>query len=125
MIDHLNWGDEAAKVMIAGGYFESGAIGVIDGRRQIGIVDRKNYFPISSDFNVCSNYVKPLIPSTTASYSVLLLKFPTRYLARHLSCMSPNLWRRSLKECLVFHYGDNYIAYKRPKCIDFQIIYQK
>ncbi|MEY4750895.1 MAG: hypothetical protein RIQ60_3109 [Pseudomonadota bacterium] len=112
--------DETAKVMLPGGWFRSGDIGVVDERGYFRIVDRKKDMILVSGFNVYPNEIEDVLTQMPGVLECAAVGVPD---AKTGEAVKVVLVRSdpALTEADVRIYCEqNLTGYKRPRTIEFR-----
>ena len=112
--------DETAKVMLPGGWFKSGDIGVMDARGYFKIVDRKKDMILVSGFNVYPNEVEDVVASLLGVLECAVIGVPDDKSGEAVKLVvvkkDPALTETQVLE----HCKNNLTGYKLPKLIEFR-----
>ena len=112
--------DETAKVMLPGGWFKSGDIGVMDARGYFKIVDRKKDMILVSGFNVYPNEVEDVVASLPGVLECAVIGVPDDKSGEAVKLVvvkkDPALTETQVLE----HCKNNLTGYKLPKLIEFR-----
>ena len=112
--------DETAKVMLPGGWFKSGDIGVMDARGYFKIVDRKKDMILVSGFNVYPNEVEEVVASLPGVLECAVIGVPDDKSGEAVKLVvvkkDPALTETQVLE----HCKNNLTGYKLPKLIEFR-----
>ena len=112
--------DETAKVMLPGGWFKSGDIGVMDDRGYFKIVDRKKDMILVSGFNVYPNEVEDVVASLPGVLECAVIGVPDDKSGEAVKLVvvkkDPALTETQVLE----HCKNNLTGYKLPKLIEFR-----
>ncbi|MBU3712776.1 MAG: long-chain-fatty-acid--CoA ligase [Limnohabitans sp.] len=112
--------DETAKVMLPGGWFKSGDIGVMDARGYFKIVDRKKDMILVSGFNVYPNEVEDVVASLPGVLECAVIGIPDDKSGEAVKLVvvkkDPALTETQVLE----HCKNNLTGYKLPKLIEFR-----
>ena len=120
MAGYWNRPDETAKVMTDDGFFKSGDIGVMDGRGQTKIVDRKKDMILVSGFNVYPNEVEDVVASHPGVLEVAAIGIPDAHSGEVVKIFVVRK-DAALTEQQVLDYCKEQLAgYKRPKSVEFR-----
>ncbi len=112
--------DETAKVMLPGGWFKSGDVGVMDARGYFKIVDRKKDMILVSGFNVYPNEVEDVVASLPGVLECAVIGIPDDKSGEAVKLVvvkrDPALTETQVRE----HCKHNLTGYKLPKVIEFR-----
>ena len=120
MRGYWNQPEETAKVMLPGGWFKSGDIGVMDADGFFKIVDRKKDMILVSGFNVYPNEIEDVVSHHPKVLEVAAVGVPdprsTEVVKIFVVPKDPSL----TEEELMAFCKENLTAYKVPKHIEFR-----
>ena len=112
--------DETAKVMLPGGWFKSGDIGVMDDRGYFKIVDRKKDMILVSGFNVYPNEVEDVVAALPGVLECAVIGVSDDKSGEAVKLVvvkkDPALTETQVRE----HCKNNLTGYKLPKLIEFR-----
>ena len=114
--------DETAKVMVAGGWFRSGDIGVVDERGFFRIVDRKKDMILVSGFNVYPNEVEDLVTQMPGVQECAVVGIADAKAGEAVKLVVVRVaggGKPSEAEVRAFCEA-NLTGYKRPKVVEFR-----
>jgi long-chain acyl-CoA synthetase len=112
--------DETAKVMLPGGWFRTGDVGVMDERGYFKIVDRKKDMILVSGFNVYPNEVEEVVALCPGVLECAAIGIPSDATGEAVKVVvvkkDPTLSEQHIRD----HCRQNLTAYKQPKVIEFR-----
>jgi long-chain acyl-CoA synthetase len=112
--------DETAKVMLPGGWFRTGDVGVMDERGYFKIVDRKKDMILVSGFNVYPNEVEEVVAMCPGVLECAAIGIPSDATGEAVKVVvvkkDPALTEQQIRD----HCRQNLTAYKQPKLIEFR-----
>jgi long-chain acyl-CoA synthetase len=112
--------DETAKVMLPGGWFRTGDVGVMDERGHFKIVDRKKDMILVSGFNVYPNEVEEVVAMCPGVLECAAIGIPSEATGEAVKVVvvkkDPALTEQQIRD----HCRQNLTAYKQPKVIEFR-----
>jgi long-chain acyl-CoA synthetase len=112
--------DETAKVMLPGGWFRTGDVGVMDERGHFKIVDRKKDMILVSGFNVYPNEVEEVValcPGVLECAAIGISSDATGEAVKVVVVKKdPGLTEQHIRD----HCRQLLTAYKQPKVIEFR-----
>ena len=112
--------DETAKVMTADGFFRTGAIGTIDERGYVKIVDRKKDMVLVSGFNVYPNEVEDVVSQLPGVLECAVVGVPDDKTGEAVKLVivkkDPGLSEATVRE----YCRANLTGYKQPRVIEFR-----
>ncbi len=112
--------EETAKVMLPGGWFRTGDIGVMDERGYFKIVDRKKDMILVSGFNVYPNEIEEVVASCPGVLECAAIGIPDTESGEAVKLVvvkkDPNLTEDQIRA----HCRTNLTGYKQPRVIEFR-----
>jgi long-chain acyl-CoA synthetase len=112
--------DETAKVMLPGGWFRSGDIGVVDDRGYFRIVDRKKDMILVSGFNVYPNEIEDVLTQMPGVLECAALGVPDAKAGEAVKVVIVRS-NPALSDADVRAYCEqNLTGYKRPRVVEFR-----
>jgi long-chain acyl-CoA synthetase len=112
--------EETAKVMLPGGWFRTGDIGVMDERGYFKIVDRKKDMILVSGFNVYPNEIEEVVASCPGVLECAAIGIPDAESGEAVKLVvvkkDPNLTEDQIRA----HCRTNLTGYKQPRVIEFR-----
>jgi long-chain acyl-CoA synthetase len=112
--------DETAKVILPGGWFRTGDVGVMDERGYFKIVDRKKDMILVSGFNVYPNEVEEVVAMCPGVLECAAIGIPSDATGEAVKVVvvkkDPALTEQQIRD----HCRQNLTAYKQPKLIEFR-----
>ena len=112
--------DETAKVMLPGGWFRTGDVGVMDERGYFKIVDRKKDMILVSGFNVYPNEVEEVVSSCPGVLECAAIGIPDTESGEVVKLVvvkkDPGLTEDQIRA----HCRANMTGYKQPRIIEFR-----
>ena len=112
--------DETAKVMLPGGWFRTGDIGVMDERGYFKIVDRKKDMILVSGFNVYPNEVEEVASSCPGVLECAAIGIPDAEAGEAVKLVVVKKDPALTEEHLRAHCRQNLTGYKQPRVIEFR-----
>ena len=113
--------DETARVMTPDGYFRSGDIGVMDGKGEVRIVDRKKDMILVSGFNVYPNEIEQVVGLHPGVLECAAVGVADDKSGEAVKLFVVRKDGAVLDEDELMRYcKDNFTGYKRPKYIEFR-----
>lgn len=112
--------DETAKVMTADGFFRTGDIGIMDGKGQVKIVDRKKDMVLVSGFNVYPNEVEAVVAGHPGVLECAVVGVPDEHAGEAVKLFVVKKDPSLTEEALRRFCKENLTGYKRPKFIEFR-----
>ena len=112
--------DETARVMLPGGWFRSGDIGIQDERGYFRIVDRKKDMILVSGFNVYPNEVEDVVAQLPGVLECAVIGIPDEKSGEAVKLVvvrkDPQLSEDAIRE----HCKAQLTGYKHPRVIEFR-----
>ena len=112
--------DETARVMLPGGWFRSGDIGIMDERGYFRIVDRKKDMILVSGFNVYPNEVEDVVAQLPGVLECAVIGIPDEKSGEAVKLVvvrkDPQLSEDTIRE----HCKSQLTGYKHPRVIEFR-----
>ncbi|MFM2240223.1 MAG: hypothetical protein RJA69_1597 [Pseudomonadota bacterium] len=112
--------DETARVMLPGGWFRSGDIGIMDERGYFRIVDRKKDMILVSGFNVYPNEVEEVVSQLPGVLECAVIGIPDEKSGEAVKLVvvrkDPQLSEDTIRE----HCKTQLTGYKHPRVIEFR-----
>ncbi|MDI9330674.1 MAG: long-chain-fatty-acid--CoA ligase [Alphaproteobacteria bacterium] len=112
--------EETAKVMLPGGWFRTGDVGVMDERGYFKTVDRKKDMILVSGFNVYPNEIEEVVSSCLGVLECAAIGVPDTESGEAVKLVvvkkDPNLSEIQIRE----HCRANLTGYKQPRVIEFR-----
>jgi long-chain acyl-CoA synthetase len=112
--------DETAKVMLPGGWFKTGDIGIMDERGYFRIVDRKKDMILVSGFNVYPNEVEDVVSQLDGVLECAVVGIPDEESGEAVKLIlvkkKPELTEQDVRD----YCHARLTGYKRPKVIEFR-----
>ena len=112
--------DETAKVMLPGGWFRTGDIGVMDERGYFKIVDRKKDMILVSGFNVYPNEVEEVASSCPGVLECAAIGIPDAEAGEAVKLVVVKKDPTLTEEHIRAHCRQNLTGYKQPRVIEFR-----
>ena len=112
--------DETAKVMLPGGWFKTGDIGIMDERGYFRIVDRKKDMILISGFNVYPNEVEDVVTQMDGVLECAVVGIPDEHSGEAVKLIivkkNDALTERDVRD----YCKSRLTGYKHPKVIEFR-----
>jgi len=112
--------DETAKVMLPGGWFRTGDIGIMDERGYFRIVDRKKDMILVSGFNVYPNEVEDVVAQLDGVLECAVVGIPDEHSGEAVKLLivkkNPALTEQDVRD----YCKTRLTGYKQPKQIEFR-----
>jgi long-chain acyl-CoA synthetase len=112
--------DETARVMLPGGWFRSGDVGIMDERGYFRIVDRKKDMILVSGFNVYPNEVEEVVAQLPGVLECAAIGIPDDKSGEAVKLVvvrkDPQLSEEAIRE----HCKTQLTGYKHPRLIEFR-----
>ncbi len=112
--------DETAKVMLPGGWFRTGDVGVMDERGYFKIVDRKKDMILVSGFNVYPNEVEEVVASCPGVLECAAIGIPDAESGEAVKLVVVKKDPALTEEQIRTHCRANLTGYKQPRVIEFR-----
>jgi long-chain acyl-CoA synthetase len=112
--------DETANVMSPDGFFKSGDIGIMDGRGQVRIVDRKKDMILVSGFNVYPTEIEQVVSQHPGVMECAAFGVPDAKSGEAVKLVVVKRDPGLSEEEVASYCRDNFTAYKRPRVIEFR-----
>ncbi len=112
--------DETAKVMLPGGWFRTGDVGVMDERGYFKIVDRKKDMILVSGFNVYPNEVEEVVASCPGVLECAAIGIPDAESGEAVKLVVVKKDPALSEEQIRTHCRANLTGYKQPRVIEFR-----
>ena len=112
--------DETAKVMLPGGWFRTGDIGIMDEHGYFRIVDRKKDMILVSGFNVYPNEIEDVVSQLQGVLECAVVGIPDEEAGEAVKLIivkkNPELTEQDVRD----YCHARLTGYKRPKVIEFR-----
>lgn len=112
--------DETAKVMLPGGWFRTGDIGIMDERGYFRIVDRKKDMILVSGFNVYPNEIEDVVAQLDGVLECAVVGIPDEHSGEAVKLLivkkNPTLTEQDVRD----YCKTRLTGYKQPKQIEFR-----
>ncbi len=112
--------DETAKVMLPGGWFRTGDVGVMDERGYFKIVDRKKDMILVSGFNVYPNEVEEVVASCPGVLECAAIGIPDAESGEAVKLVVVKKDPALTEDQIRTHCRANLTGYKQPRVIEFR-----
>ena len=112
--------EETAKVMLPGGWFRTGDIGVMDEQGYFKIVDRKKDMILVSGFNVYPNEIEEVVASCPGVLECAAIGIPDAESGEAVKLVVVKKDPALTDEQIRSHCRANLTGYKQPKVIEFR-----
>jgi long-chain acyl-CoA synthetase len=112
--------DETAKVMLPGGWFRTGDVGIMDERGYFKIVDRKKDMILVSGFNVYPNEVEEVVALCPGVLECAVIGIPSDATGEAVKAVIVKKDQALTEQQIRDHCRQNLTAYKQPKVIEFR-----
>jgi long-chain acyl-CoA synthetase len=112
--------DETAKVMLPGGWFRTGDIGVMDERGFFKIVDRKKDMILVSGFNVYPNEVEEVVVACPGVLECAAIGIPDADSGEAVKLVVVKKDPALTEDQIRVHCRANMTGYKQPRVIEFR-----
>jgi long-chain acyl-CoA synthetase len=112
--------DETAKVMLPGGWFRTGDIGVMDERGYFKIVDRKKDMILVSGFNVYPNEVEEVVAACPGVLECAAIGIPDPESGEAVKLVVVKKDPALTEDQIRTHCRANMTGYKQPRVIEFR-----
>ena len=112
--------EETAKVMLPGGWFRTGDIGVMDEQGYFKIVDRKKDMILVSGFNVYPNEIEEVVASCPGVLECAAIGIPDPDTGEAVKLVVVKKDPALTDEQIRSHCRANLTGYKQPKVIEFR-----
>ena len=112
--------DETAKVMLPGGWFRTGDIGVMDERGYFKIVDRKKDMILVSGFNVYPNEVEEVVAACPGVLECAAIGIPDAESGEVVKLVVVKKDPALTEDQIRTHCRTNLTGYKQPRVIEFR-----
>ena len=112
--------EETAKVMLPGGWFRTGDIGVMDEQGYFKIVDRKKDMILVSGFNVYPNEIEEVVASCPGVLECAAIGIPDPDTGEAVKLVVVKKDPALSDEQIRTHCRANMTGYKQPKVIEFR-----
>ena len=112
--------DETAKVMLPGGWFRTGDIGVMDERGYFKIVDRKKDMILVSGFNVYPNEVEEVVAACPGVLECAAIGIPDAESGEVVKLVVVKKDPALTEDQIRAHCRANLTGYKQPRVIEFR-----
>ena len=112
--------DETAKVMLPGGWFRTGDVGIMDERGYFKIVDRKKDMILVSGFNVYPNEVEEVVASCPGVLECAAIGVPDAESGEAVKLVVVKKDPALTEDQIRVHCRANMTGYKQPRVIEFR-----
>jgi long-chain acyl-CoA synthetase len=112
--------DETAKVMLPGGWFKSGDIGIMDERGYFKIVDRKKDMVLVSGFNVYPNEVEDVVALLPGVLECAVVGIPDEKTGEAVKLVIVRKDETLTQEKVREYCRANLTGYKQPRVVEFR-----
>jgi long-chain acyl-CoA synthetase len=112
--------DETAKVMLPGGWFRTGDIGIMDERGYFKIVDRKKDMILVSGFNVYPNEVEEVVSTCPGVLECAAIGIPDPDSGEAVKLVVVKKDPALTEDQIRAHCRANMTGYKQPRVIEFR-----
>jgi long-chain acyl-CoA synthetase len=112
--------DETAEVTTPDGYFRTGDIGVMDEHGYLRIVDRKKDMVLVSGFNVYPTEIEQVVSLHPGVLECAAVGVPDSKSGEAVKLYVVKKDPSLTEDEIVRHCRDNFIAYKRPRWVEFR-----
>jgi long-chain acyl-CoA synthetase len=112
--------DETAKVMLPGGWFKTGDIGIMDERGYVRIVDRKKDMVLVNGFNVYPNEIEEVVSACPGVLECAAVGVADEHTGEAVKLVVVRKDPGLTEEQLHAFFKDTLTGYKRPKVIEFR-----
>ena len=112
--------EETAKVMLPGGWFKTGDVGIMDARGYVRIVDRKKDMVLVNGFNVYPNEIEEVVSACPGVLECAAVGVADEQTGEAVKLVVVRKDPALTEEHLRAHFKDTLTGYKRPKVIEFR-----
>ena len=112
--------DETAKVMLPGGWFKTGDVGIMDERGYVRIVDRKKDMVLVNGFNVYPNEIEEVVSACPGVLECAAVGVADQQTGEAVKLVVVRKDPALTEEQLHAFFKDTLTGYKRPKVIEFR-----